>query len=141
MANATLGTGAGQWTIDSGETLSYTTSGVYLAYFKFSADKQEVEEFSANGVDGYGTKRHGARDGQISLSIYNVQTTDAKCVTGILDKVNDLASSGVISYTVAGIPGIGRILGDQCSVDQPRSVGNGLYRTESAVIIRKVRSS
>jgi hypothetical protein len=141
MGNATLGTGAGTWTIASGETLSYTSSGVFLAYYKFSADKQEVEEFSANGVDGYGTKRHGARDGQISLSVYNVQTTEAKCITGVLDKLNDLSSSGVISYTVAGITGIGRILGDQCSVDQPRSIGNGLFRTESAVIIRKVRSA
>jgi hypothetical protein len=141
MANCTLGSGAGTWTIASGETVEYSTSGTFLAYFKFGADRCEVEEFTANGVTGYGTKRHGTRDATITLAITTIQSSEAKCLTGMLDKMNDLVSSGTISYTVAGVTGIGRILGEQSSVDQPRSTGRGTYRADAVVILRKLRSS
>jgi len=141
MANATLGTGAGQWAISSGEVCTYLASGTFLVLAKYAPYRAEVEEVSANGVDGVGAKFHGLRDGNMVLLVTAVRSTEDACVSGLIDKISDLVSSGTIQYTVGGVTGIGRVLGEQSAIEQPRSVANSLYRADAAIVVKRLRSA
>jgi hypothetical protein len=141
MASATLGTGAGAYTITAGNSLTFADSGRFLSKVVVGGTRQEVEEFSANGVSGYGTKRHGAREARYLLTISIVKTTETGCITGLVDMVDDLASSGTIQCVVADITFIGRVLADEAAIVQPRAAGTGMYHAETTVAIRKLRSS
>lgn len=139
MAGATVGTGAGQWTLSDGATLDYANSGYFLCSFRLGATKYEIEEFTANGVTGLGTKNHGAREAIWTLQVFAIQSTEQKAASGAFGYINDLLSSGVISFTVAGQTGTGRIVGEQCQVDQPRNTGRGTYRCEVSLVLRRLR--
>ena len=138
MASATLGS---SYSITSGESLSYATTGHYLSHYKVGGVKQQYEEYAANGVDGYGTKRHGAREASLTLSVYGVDSNENACVSGLADMIDDLGTSGVITITVAGRAKKGYILGDQSAIDQVKSTGRGTFRAEAALVFRLIRSA
>jgi hypothetical protein len=137
MASATLSSTS----ISDGTTLDYTVSGYYLHAFKATPARYEFEEVAANGVDGMGTKNHGSRESTYTLTVHAIQSTETKCVTGLLGLMADLLSSGTFSFTIAGNTGIGRLVGEQSSVDQPKNTGRGTFRAEANIVIRKVRDS
>ena len=138
MASASF---AGTYTITDGSTLSYATTGLYLTFFKIGGNRVEMEEFTANGVSGFGTKNHGARETIYTLQVHTVDSTEAACVTGLADMIDDLASSGTFAYTIAGRSGTVRILSEQSAVEQPKSTGQATFRAEALIVIRHLRGT
>jgi len=136
MALATLGS----YTFSDGDGLSYETSGKFLVDFKLGGTKQEVEKYSANGVNGFGTKRHGKREAQHTLSCVVIAATETGAFQSGLEIINDLASGDPFAYAVGGETGTARILAEQSAVSQPRSTGLGTFRAECVIVIEKLRS-
>lgn len=141
MAAVTLNTGSAAVTLTDGTALTFGATGYYCSSYRISPLKQDVEEFTANGVDGIGTKRHGIRDGNITLLVFAVRSSSGACTTGLIGIIEDQVSSGTIYYSVEGISGIGRIVGEQCAVEQPKNNGFSTYRSEAVIVIKRLRSS
>jgi len=132
---------AGTYTITDGTSMNYATTGRYLTFFKVGGAREEMEEFVANGVDGIGTKNHGARETMYTLQVHIVDSTEAACVTGLADMIDDLAGSGTFTFTIAGRTGTGRIIAEQSAVSQPKNNGGGTFRAESLIVIRRLRGT
>lgn len=142
MATVTLGTGSAAVTFTDGAATTFGATGYYCSAYRIIPLRQEVEEFTANGVDGLGTKRHGIREGMVTLSVLAIFSTSGACTTGLIGIIEDQCSSGTVYYSIEGLTGIGRVMAEQCAVEQPKNNGFAAnFRAEAIIVIKRLRSA
>jgi hypothetical protein len=132
-------------TYTDGTTLDYTVSGRYTTDVRIGARKYEIAEESANGLDGYGTKNFGAREQDIQLEIYYVDTSESGILSGWVSDTSGLAQTGTFTVSVAGISlGTCRLVSEKCSISQVRKVGRtgaggATYRASAVLVLKRLR--
>ena len=138
MANAVIdGT---TWT--DGTTLSYIVTGRYVTDARVGARRYGIEEITAPGLDGHGTKKYGARETDIQLECYYIDSSEQNIITAWVTDTSGLASTGVFTVTVGGVSqGTCRLVSERCSLSQVRNCGRGagIYRAVATIVLRRLR--
>ena len=131
------------WT--DGNSLSYIVTGRYVTDIRLGARKYEIAEESANGLDGYGTKNFGARETEIQLEVYYIDTTETGILTAWITDSSGLAQTGTFTLSVAGVSqGTCRLVSEKCSMSQTRRVGRSgsggaTFRASAVLVLKRLR--
>lgn len=141
MANATLdGT---TWT--DGTSLSYIVTGRYVTDVRLGARKYDIEEISAPGLDGYGTKDYGARETDIQLEVYYLDTSETGIISAWISDTSGLATTGTFAVSIGGISqGTCRLISEKCTLSQVRNcgrvaAGGTIFRASASLVLRRLR--
>lgn len=141
MASATIdGT---TWT--DGTTLSYIVTGRYCTDARIGARKYDIEEISAPGLDGYGTKDYGARETEIQLEVYYLDTSETGIISSWISDTSGYAATGTFAVSIGGISqGTCRLVSEKCNLSQVRNCGRAaaggtIYRASAVLSLRRLR--